>query len=266
MSKAMLHAKEVLNHISYEATTYYENLEDFIISEENRNNINSHTLSCIQDDIENWFQNHLINNMSIDKISLPKIPRTVQEAINPNNPHCEEWWDSIVKELQNIDDFETFKDTNTTGRAASTTMVFRASYDNDMNLKFKSRLVFRGFTQIYGIDYEQTYAPTVPIVVVFILLFLGGHLNLYDAIFDVTAAFLESYNDFEQYCLLPKGLFSPDFNRRKLVHKGLYGQKQSPWLWYILLSSILINKMNFFRCPDCYCLYFYYNPITGNQD
>ena len=100
-----------------------------------------------------------------------------------------------------------------------------------MIFKPKNRLVYRGYSQIYGIDYEQTYAPTVPIVVVLNLLFLCGHLNLHNAIFDVTAAFLEAYNDFEQYCYLPKGLFAPSFNRRKLVWKALYGEKYLAGSW-----------------------------------
>ncbi len=35
---------------------------------------------------------------------------------------------------------------------------------------------------------------------------IGASLNLFTAIFDVTAAFLEGTNDFKQYCWLPKEL------------------------------------------------------------
>lgn len=187
----------------------------------------------------------------------------MEAAIDPSNPHCEIWYDSIVKELTNIDEAETFKDADPQGRGAKTKTVFRSTYDNEMKPKAKARLVYCGYSQIFGLDYKHTYAPTVPMVVVFVVFYISGHFHLQNSIFDVTAAFLEAYNDYEQYCYLPKGLLGPSANYRKLVWKALYGEKQSPLLWYLLLNGILC-KMKYVRCPDCYCLYMYYNPINGD--
>ena len=86
---------------------------------------------------------------------------------------------------------------------------------------------------------------------------------MHNSIFDVTAAFLEAFNDYQNFCYLPPGLFGPNANYRREVLKALYGEKQAPKLWYDLLDKILTD-MGYERCPDCYCLYKKYDPISGD--
>jgi len=95
------------------------------------------------------------------------------------------------------------------------------------------------------------------------MFFISGHFKLHNSIFDVTAAFLEATNDYRQFCFLPPGLLGPNANYRREVLKALYGEKQAPKLWYDLLNSILVDKMGYERCPDCYCLYKKFVPLTG---
>ncbi len=58
---------------------------------------------------------------------------------------------------------------------------------NDMTYKFKARLVVCVYSQVYGIDYSETYSRTTPISTIFMLMHIGASLNLFTAIFDVTA-------------------------------------------------------------------------------
>src|SRR5437667_10965101 len=40
--------------------------------------------------------------------------------------------------------------------------VFKVKYNNDRTInKFKGRVVAWGYLQVYGIDFEETYAPTM---------------------------------------------------------------------------------------------------------
>jgi hypothetical protein len=210
------------------------------------------SMTCPSDDIDKWFGCFICAAMAL---SLPPTPKSVSEALHPSNPWRLVWWDAIYKELSNIDEAGVFGDCPPNGRGMKTKVAFRVSYDNDLKLKFKARLVACGYSQIHGIDYHDTYAPTIPILIVSILLHISGHFNYYNAIFDVTAAFLEALNDVEQFCYLPQGLFDKDMQTRKAVLKALYGEKQAPKMWYLLINSILVEKMGYSRCPFNACLY-----------
>ena len=219
------------------------------------------SLSCPRDDADKWSTTFIA---AAQGLKLPNTPKNVREALDPNNPHRQTWWDAIVKELTNLDEAGTFGPAGPKGRGAKTKLIFRVTFDNEMKLKFKARLVFCGYSQVYGIDYKATYAPTAPITIIFIMFFISGHANLYNSIFDVTAAFLEATNDYRQYCYLPSGLFGPNANYRKEVLKALYGEKQAPLLWYELLNDCLV-KMGYVRCPDCYTLYKKIDTATGEM-
>jgi hypothetical protein len=141
-----------------------------------------------------------------------------------------------------------------------TKFVFTTSFRPDFTVKYKARLVVCGYSQVYGIDYEETFAPTTPITNILMLLHIAKKRKAILASFDVKGAFLEGYNDFEQYCWLPEELYGKKL--RVQIIKSLYGQKQSPKIWNDHLNNILI-KMGFERCPVSPCLYRY---IGDNVD
>ena len=124
------------------------NNPEFVPSEELTESL-INTMTCPADDVENW--ETCCSAVAYDLV-LPKAPKSVREALDPNNPHATTWWDAIVKELKNLDEAGTFGEAGPTGRGTKTKFVFRVSYDNDMKLKFKARLVFCGYSQIYGLD------------------------------------------------------------------------------------------------------------------
>lgn len=58
--------------------------------------------------------------------------------------------------------------------------------------KYKARLVARGFTQIYGVDYYKTYAPVVKLTSFRLLLALAAHNGWAVDNFDFDSAYLNS--------------------------------------------------------------------------
>ena len=77
------------------------------------------------------------------------------------------------------------------GRAMKSKIILRYMFKNDFTIKYRGRLVACGYSQIHGLDYHETYAPTVNNVVVFILLQLIASRKLFAGSVDVSAAFLE---------------------------------------------------------------------------
>ncbi|CAI7773474.1 unnamed protein product [Closterium sp. NIES-54] len=104
----------------------------------------------------------------------------------------------------------------------------------------KARLVVKGFTQVYGADYDETYAPMSSYIMLRIFLSIVAVLDLNLMQLDMKNAFLQSKLDRVLY------LYQPDyFNDRtgrvcKLL-KSLYGLKQAPLLWYRAIDDVLLG-------------------------
>ncbi|MBW0478945.1 hypothetical protein O181_018660 [Austropuccinia psidii MF-1] len=104
--------------------------------------------------------------------------------------------------------------------------------------RFKARLVARGFRQIHGINYDETFAPT-PTFNFLRLLFSTACLNNWNVrTFDVKVAFLHSLIDKPVYVWPPMGINVPKFKVLKL-NKALYGTKQASRCWWMHLKNIL---------------------------
>jgi Reverse transcriptase (RNA-dependent DNA polymerase) len=107
--------------------------------------------------------------------------------------------------------------------------------------------VAKGFTQTYGIDYQETFAHVAKMNTVRILLSVVTNLgwNLFQM--DVKNAFLQGNLEEEVYMTLPSG-HKNESNPSQVckLKKTIYGLKQSPRAWYVKLSFSLL-KINFFK-------------------
>ena len=62
---------------------------------------------------------------------------------------------------------------------------------NDSMERFKERLVVKGYTQMYRVDYKETFAPMAKINTIWVLLSLVVNLNWALPQFDVKNAFFQ---------------------------------------------------------------------------
>ena len=76
--------------------------------------------------------------------------------------------------------------------------------------KFKARLVARGFTQVEGVDYEQTSAPVARLSSVRIVLALSVLLSLERGQSDIANAYLNAKLRHNIYMKQPKGKDLPN--------------------------------------------------------
>jgi hypothetical protein len=102
--------------------------------------------------------------------------------------------------------------------------------------RYKARLVARGFSQVYGQDYFETYAPVARLASIRTLLALAAKYQLEIQQIDVKTAFLYGDLDKEIYIKLPKGYDDDNTLVYKLV-KSIYGLKQAPKVWYKVINA-----------------------------
>ena len=118
--------------------------------------------------------------------------------------------------------------------------------------KFKSRLVARGFNQVEGLDYNETFAPVVRMMTIRQLLSIAINQDYRITQMDVVTAYLYSDIDKKIYVKIPEGYELIDEkvdsqNQVLLLMKGLYGLKQSGYLWNKEVKKTLVN-MGFSQC------------------
>ena len=105
--------------------------------------------------------------------------------------------------------------------------------------RYKSRLVARRFTQSYGIDYFETFAPVTKMETVRLLLALAAHFQWVIRQFDVKNAFLHGDLTEEVYMQHPPGYSLGPPSTVCRLRKSLYGLKQSPRMWFGRFCSVM---------------------------
>ena len=120
-------------------------------------------------------------------------------------------------------------------------------------VKAKSRLVARGFKQREGIDFGETFAPTVSSSCVRLLSAIACECDLYLCHFDVDQAFVQTRLDENIFLRLPK--FSGKMSSKVVrLNKSLYGLKQASRTWHAHLPTCLL-RLGFERCLTDVCVF-----------
>lgn len=132
--------------------------------------------------------------------------------------------------------------------------VYKVKRDQNDKVKFKARLVARGFTQSYGENYWETYAPVVKNSTVRLLMAIAVENNYEIGQIDVRSAYTNSVLNEEIYMSQPEGFNSGDGKVLKL-NKSLYGLKQSGHEWNKCINDYIVNGLSFNRLKSDPCVY-----------
>ena len=123
----------------------------------------------------------------------------------------------------------------------STKWVFTVKLQVDGTVeRFKARLVARGFSQVYGEDYTETFAPTVRMDTLRIFLAIVAAEDLECCQYDIKNAFTESELQEKIYLLKPDGISVRSGYALRIL-RSLYGLKQSARDWNLLAKEFLIS-------------------------
>ncbi|GKE55522.1 retrotransposon protein, putative, ty1-copia subclass, partial [Tanacetum coccineum] len=138
-------------------------------------------------------------------------------------------------EMQSMKDNEVWNlvDLPPNGKTVGSKWLFKKKTDMDGAVHtFKARLVTKGFTQTYGVDYEETFSHVADIRAIRILIAIATYYDYEIWQMDVKTAFLNGHLDEEVYMVQPEGFVNPKYPNRvcKLKH-SIYGLKQTSRQW-----------------------------------
>ena len=199
------------------------------------------------------------------------IPETFDEAWN--HPDVEErkgWRKFSVKEIKDMLNRKVWKvvklkNVPKNRRLIGVKWVFVKKRDG----RFRPRIVAKGFMEIPGVDYSESFAPVVKdetfrLVVIVYLIYSSGDqddIELWVAvIWDITTAFLYGDLDEEIYMRLPDGLEKFEkVNKNEdclVLNKAIYGLIQAARQFYKKLKKVLVKDLKFENCKSDPCLFF----------
>lgn len=121
--------------------------------------------------------------------------------------------------------------------------VFRRKENADGTLnKYKARLVVKGYAQVFGVDYFDTFAPVARQDTTRMLLAIAAQKQWKIHQLDVKSAFLNGFLEEEIYVDQPEGfVVEGQENKVYRLKKALYGLKQAPRAWYNRIDEYLLN-------------------------
>jgi hypothetical protein len=133
--------------------------------------------------------------------------------------------------------------------------VYRTKYASDGSVeRHKAQLVAKGFSQVEGIDYNETFSHVAKMNYICLVLALVSSHKWEVHQMDVKYAFFHGYLKEEVYMEKPPGCVQNESSLVCRLKKYLYGLKQAPRAGYAKLDSFFIAT-RFSRChydPNVY--------------
>jgi hypothetical protein len=122
-----------------------------------------------------------------------------------------------------------------------TKWVYKNKMDeNGKVIKNKFRFLCKGYAQVEGVDFEETFAPVARLEAIRMFLAFSSYKKFKVYQMDVKSAFLNGNLEEEVYIEKPEGF---QLNNKGdyvcKLKKSLYGIKQAPRSWYERIDSYL---------------------------
>ena len=193
-------------------------------------------------------------------------PTTFKQAMKL--PDRKSWKEAIEAELKMISDFGVFSEPIPLPPGASVLnqrWVFKRKRDEHGNVvKYKARLTPQGCYQTFGVDFMDTYAPVARMTTVRYVLALSVLLALRVSTIDFQNAFLNAPLTDDIYVHAPPGCEPLPNGYVYKLQRALYGLKQSPREWNIILHKFLSEECGFKNLRTEHCMYLKCDEKTGS--
>ena len=158
----------------------------------------------------------------------------------------DEWFARMKKQFYSLVDNKTWKlcELPKNRKVLGGRWIFALKKDeNGQTVKHKARYLAKGFSQVFGSAYLETFAPTAKLSSIRLFLPLVIHFGCEVFQIDVSLAYLNADLEGEVFVQQPTRFEFPNKDSkevRKLL-KGLYGLKQAERCWNKILDKFLID-------------------------
>jgi transposase InsO family protein len=203
------------------------------------------------------------------------IPTSAKQA--RASPHAPEWENAMRKDFTACKDFKTwdripYASITEKIRAKQhlrNRWVFRIKTEAGTdNIKFKARLVIKGYEQLYGEDFTETWASVATMTSFRILVAIAAQLGKKIYQMDVKNTFLNADLDETIFMQMPEG-FDDGSGDILRLRRSLYGLKQAPRQWFRCIDEKLKSigfqsaaaDANVYLRKDCCILVLYVDDI-----
>jgi hypothetical protein len=165
---------------------------------------------------------------SLQSVAIPKDWKAAKQ--DPK------WYEAMMEELNALDKNKTWELVHLPAgkKVVSCKWVYTVKQNAEGKIeRYKARLVARGYSQMYGIDYDETFAPVAKMSTVRTLISCATNFGWPLHQLDVKNAFLHGDLQEEVYMEIPPGFSTPKTTGKVCrLRKSLYGLKQSPRAWF----------------------------------
>jgi hypothetical protein len=214
-----------------------------------------HLIEC--EALDEWERQHPESAEIFLSASLDNDPTSFDEAMHC--PAAPLWKEAIGKELESIYKNGTWDivDGLPPGRQPiGCKWIFKRKLRPDGSVdKYKARLVAKGYSQQFGFDYDETFAPVAKFTSIRVILSVAAVLDLEAHQMDVKCAFLNGDLEEEIYMVVPEGVGTSTKGQYCRLRRALYGLKQSSRCWYAKIDRSLTQEMNFCRLESDHAIY-----------
>ena len=192
----------------------------------------------------------------VDFCYVINIPSSFDAAINSED--AEHWKDAMDEEMKVLDENDTYilSELPRNKKAVGGRWVYTVKGEPD-NVLYKARYVAKGCSQIYGVNYIETFSPTARMESLRLLMYVAAQYKLSVHQMDMKGAYLHAPIECEIYVNQPAGYKQLADDGKALVwklNKSLYGLKQSGRNWHTVFHDFLLT-LNFIQSSADACVY-----------